>query len=960
MQSVNALLSFSLGVIAALIPVRCSAELPSLASESFDYAPNNLSGQNGGAGWGGPWQDMAGKPYIDVDNLLAGDHAPAGFDASSKGNYACASGNSRAGRKLDVSPTGSFARLGYLHTNGCVGAPGKRIYLSFVMQPGTSAKFYEFELHRGSLADEGRIAGIGNDTDTANVNLRLPDGKFQSLGRGETKADFYVVRIDFKSGRDDLRVYRNPISQIEPATPTLSALGAGDLSFDGIAFAGWWDSYLWVDEIRIGTNWTEAIGSPAPGSPPNFQVVAVTNVALVGQGIAEFEPTGYDHRKTPSLALVTEPKAVGHPGSKWALRPDFYTDNGQNDAALRVPAGTSLYGGGEVTGPLLRNGRRIELWNTDAGGYGIDQGQRLYQSHPWVLGVRPDGTAFGVLFDSSWKATLTTDSDEIRFHSCGPPFRVLVIDRDSPQAVVRGLGELTGTISMPPRWALGYQQCRWSYQSAEEVRQIADTFRTKQIPCDAIWMDIDYMDGFRVFTFNPRTFPDPAGLNNYLHGRGFHSVWMIDPGVKFDPGYSVYQSGSENDAWVKKGTGGEFHGDVWPGACVFPDFTRPETRAWWAELYSDYLAKGIDGVWNDMNEPSVFNTYSKTMPYDNWHRGGGGLPAGPHLMYHNAYGRLMVQATYEGISAAKPDRRPFVLSRANFLGGQRYAATWTGDNLSRTNLMEMSVPMTLTLGLSGQPFNGPDLGGFADDATPELWASWVGFGVFFPFARGHACAGTNRKEPWAFGPAVEETARIALERRYRLLPYWYTLFHQSHLEGLPVMQPVFFADTQDLSLRAEDQAFLVGGDLLVVPAWAKSPALPKGVWRLFSLVDGDDGPNQALLKIRGGAIIPLGNQVQNTTENVLQSPTLLVCPDENGRASGSLYWDAGEGWEFKSGAFSQERFSAQQTGHHLTVRMHPQDGRQAPAITHAQVEVIAADGVHLGNGTLESGLTVSW
>jgi alpha-glucosidase len=960
MQFVKVVVCFSLGLLAASVPARISAQAASLASEGFEYAPGNLAGQNGGTGWGGPWTDVAGKAYVDVENLLAGDHAPAGFDARSQGNFACVSGNCRAGRKLDVSPTGALARLGYLDTNGCAGAPGKTIYLSFVMQPGNTAKFYEFELHRRGLNDESRVAGIGNDTATRNVSLRIPGDKFQSLGPGETKAEFYVLRIDFKSGNDDVRVYRNPNSLTEPEAPTMAVLGAGDLSFDGVAFGGWWDSYLWVDEIRIGTNWSEAIGSPAAGAPANLQRVTITNAVMVGQGIAEFVPDGYDQHKTPSLALMTEPKATSRLGHKWELRPDFFTDNGQNDATLSVPAGTSLYGGGEVTGPLLRNGQSIVLWNTDAVGYGIDHGHRLYQSHPWVLGVRPDGTAFGVIFDSTWKATLTTDPELIRFHSYGPAFRVLVIDRESPQAVVRGLAELTGTISMPPRWALGYQQCRWSYMSADEVRQIADTFRQKQIPCDVIWMDIDYMDGFRVFSFNPKTFPDPAGLNSYLHGQGFHSVWMIDPGVKYDPAYSVYQSGSQNDVWVKKGTGGEYHGDVWPGACVFPDFTRPETRAWWSGLYADYLAKGIDGVWNDMNEPAVFNSYSKTMPYDNWHRGGGGLPAGPHLMYHDAFGRLMVQATYEGILAAHPNRRPFVLSRANYLGGQRYSATWTGDNLSTTNLMEMSVPMSLTLGLSGQPFNGPDLGGFANNATPELWASWVGFGALFPFARGHACAGTNRKEPWAFGPAVEDTARIALERRYRLLPYLYTLFHESHVDGLPVMQPVFFADAKDASLRAEQQAFLVGSDLLAVPAWAKNPALPKGIWRPVSLVTGDDGPNQARLEIRGGAIIPLGNPVQNTTENELKPPTLLVCLDETGKAAGTLYWDAGEGWEFQSGAFSEEQFSAQQTGNKVTVKLHHQEGRQAPAITTANVEVIAADGVHRGSGSVQSGITVSW
>jgi len=645
--------------------------------------------------------------------------------------------------------------------------------------------------------------------------------------------------------------------------------------------------------------------------------VPVLQSGLVGKGIAAFIPAGLNPTKTPSLILQKEPAMHGRLPAGWRIVPQFSVNAGKASAVINLKGDISLYGGGEVTGPLLRNGQTIKLWNTDNGAYGTDAGKRLYQTHPWVLGVRKDGTAFGIIFDSSWKAELTTNSDKIAYNSEGALFRVFVIDRKSPQEVLKGLAELTGTIEMPPRWALGYQQCRFSYASEKRVKEVADTFRIKQIPCDAIWMDIDYMEGFRVFTFNKTNFPNPRQLNADLHAKGFHSVFMIDPGVKFDSTYSVYQSGSAKDVWVKDVAGKEYHGKVWPGDCAFPDFTMPSARNWWASQYQDFMANGIDGVWNDMNEPAVNdNELPKdlrlgTMPYSTQHRGGGDLPAGSHLLYHNAYGRLMVQATRQGVMAANPNKRPFILTRANLLGGQRYAATWTGDNLADERFMKISVPMSITLGLSGQPFSGPDIGGFLGNTSPDLWAKWLGFGVFLPFARGHACAGTNNKEPWAFGPEIEKTSKMAIERRYRLLPYLYTLFHNAHQTGLPIMCPVFFDDPTDTRLRAEEQAFLLGKNLLVIPEFASNCKLPKGKWANLNLVDGEKSdPYQAKLLIKGGSIIPAGKIIQNTNQNSLDTLTLYVCLDKAGKADGELYWDAGENWSFKRGNYSLLKFHA--------------------------------------------------
>lgn len=689
--------------------------------------------------------------------------------------------------------------------------------------------------------------------------------------------------------------------------------------------------------------------------------VKMEKEVIVGDGIAKFVPKGFNLSQMPSFALKAEPQEKGMLPSNWQLYPIVEKKKGHASAYLDVPQGTSLYGGGEVTGPLLRNGQSIKLWNTDSGAYSVDNGKRLYQSHPWVMGVRPDGTSFGILFDTPYKAELTTTDERINFETEGELFRIFVIDRESPQAVIKGLAELIGTMPMVPRWALGYQQCRFSYTPASRVIEVADTFRIKRIPCDVMWMDIDYMDGYRIFTFNPQTFPDPAALNRDLHIRGFHSAWMIDPGAKVDSTYFVYKSGTANDVWVKTAQGKEFHGDAWPGACAFPDFTQPKTVRWWADLYKDFLDKGVDGVWNDVNEPQISNTPTGTMPEDNKHLGGDKIPAGPHLKYHNVYGYLMVKASREGIMKARPQNRPFILTRSNFLGGQRFAATWTGDNASWVSHMTMSVPMILTLGLSGQPFSGADVGGFLFNPDADLFGRWMALGAFYPFSRGHACAGTINKEPWAFGQKVEDVSRMALERRYVLLPYYYTLLYEASETGMPIMRPVFFADPKDTLLRAEEQAFLIGENLLVVPEWAQNPALPKGIWRNLSLIPGDDKDSyQAKLKIRGGAIIPTGKIIQNTNEKSLDPLTLLVCLDEKGEAHGTLYWDEGDNWSFKDGNYSFQHFTAIRTADNkVQVKITQKKGKYITENNDmAIVKIITDKGIYQASGNLVEGIEV--
>lgn len=707
-------------------------------------------------------------------------------------------------------------------------------------------------------------------------------------------------------------------------------------------------------------------GDQLSAANPRFDAYApAARVDRVDERTARFAPSASFEFDAHSPCFQSEMRASGPAAGATRTSPTFGSSNHnparwfakgatvrRNSAFVAIEAGTSLYGTGEVAGSLLRNGHVTMCWNTDAWAYNLHT-MSLYQSHPWVLGVRADGSAFGVLADTTYRCEIDL-RDGIRFTADGPPFGVYVIEAASPLEVVQQLADLTGHIPLPPLWALGYQQCRWSYFPESRVREIAAGFRSRKIPCDVLWLDIDYMDGFRVFTFDRESFPDPTKLNADLHTMGYHTVWMIDPGVKIDENYAVYRSGTAGNHWVLTADGKPFHGSVWPGPCVFPDFTRPETRAWWADLYGDFLAQGVDGVWNDMNEPSVFDAPTKTMPEDNRHRGGGYLPAGTHAQYHNIYGMQMVRGTREGMAKARPEKRPFVLTRANFLGGQRYAATWTGDNRAEWEHLHNTIPMITNLGLSGQPFAGPDIGGFAigNDESGRLFARWMGIGALLPFSRGHAAKDGRNKEPWEFGAEVETSCRISLQRRYRLLPYFYTLFHEAAERGSPVMRPLFFAEPANARLRDVDSAFLLGSDLLVLANPANDDSapravpMPRGLWRKMWLIGEDERRDlhQPILLLRGGAILPVGRIVENTTQPLLEPLTLIVSLDEAGRAEGTLYEDAGDGYGYEHDDFLLTRFTASRDGDTVVVKIGEQSGRLQRPKRRCVVELLGEDG----------------
>jgi alpha-glucosidase len=585
-------------------------------------------------------------------------------------------------------------------------------------------------------------------------------------------------------------------------------------------------------------------------------------------------------------------------------RVDFEWDGTTLRAQVPWALGTDAYGLGQQVGPLRRNGRGHQLWNTDAWCYG-DETPALYQSHPWVLALKPDGRALGILAETSRRLSVTVADDGVEFAVEGEPCEVHLIDGAGPGDVLRALAAMTGTIARPPRWALGYHQCRWSYESEGELRAIAARLRAEAVPCDALWFDIDYMDRFRVFTWDPKRFPDPRGLTRDLEDQGFHSVAIVDPGVALADDYEVCADGLAGRHFVEDAQGRPVRGRVWPGVCHFPDFTRPATREWWAGLIESLVRdSGLHGLWNDMNEPSLFRTAQGTLPDDAHHRGLGG---GSHGRFHNLYGQLMSEATLDGVRAARPEARPFVLTRAAHLSTARHAATWTGDNQSRWEDLRWAVPMVLGLGLSGQPFSGPDLGGFFGAPDGELFVRWFELGAYLPFCRGHSEKTSPRKEPWSFGPRALAQVRAALEERMRILPTLVSAFEVAAREGLPVCRPLWWLDP---NLRRADDVFLLGTDLLVAPVLEQGatsrrvplPANPGGWFPRH--VDGPastDGEVTVPAPLgtcptfaRAGSILVEAATRQHTGQ-ADDERTWNVYLDDQGRARAVLFEDQGEG-----------------------------------------------------------------
>ncbi|HEY8497857.1 MAG TPA: TIM-barrel domain-containing protein, partial [Limnochordales bacterium] len=577
------------------------------------------------------------------------------------------------------------------------------------------------------------------------------------------------------------------------------------------------------------------------------------------------------------------------------------------------------------------------------------------------------GRAWGLFVHNTHRSLFDLGASEPERLEVGVEGGVLdcfVMAGPSLEQVVQRYTQLTGRMPLPPRWALGFHQSRWGYERADDVRQVAAELRRRAIPCDAIYLDIDYMDGYRVFTWHPERFPDPAALMAWLREQGLRAVTIVDPGVKIDPEYPVYREGLREGFFLRRPDGRPFEGAVWPGPAVWPDFNRAEVRRWWAGWHRVLLEAGVAGIWNDMNEPANFRPPlpTGTLDPDVVHGPDQERPpqerrAMTHAEAHNVYGLLMSQAAFEAQLTLRPGQRPFVLSRAGFAGIQRYAAVWTGDNSSWWEHLAMMVPQLLNLGLSGVAFSGVDVGGYGSDATGELVARWTQAAAFTPFFRNHSARDTRPQEVWRFGEAVESICRRFIQWRYRLMPYLYTLFWEAASLGTPVMRPLFWHHPGDAAAERLQDEWLLGPHLLAAPVTAPGQRerlvyVPEGewvhLWQPLRLQGPARAPVEAPLEeipvfVRAGVPIPLGPTALHTGELAADGRISLwiAAPSSVALARGGcggwtwLYEDDGETLAYQQGLFARRRietdWSAAAGRVRLRAELQAREGAFAPA-----------------------------
>jgi alpha-glucosidase len=582
-----------------------------------------------------------------------------------------------------------------------------------------------------------------------------------------------------------------------------------------------------------------------------------------------------------------------------------------------------FYGFGQKLGHLDKRGKAMTLWTTDEPYHAPDIDQ-LYQAIPFHIAIC-EGAAYGLFLDCTAKveydiAKERPDRSLITLHT--PVLEGYLFAGPHPKTVLSRYTELTGRMELPPKWALGYQQCRWSYYPESRVREIATELRERRLPSDAIVLDIDYMDGYRVFTWDHERFPDPKKLMDDLRAQGFRVITIVDPGVKVDPGYAIYDDGLAKGVFVRYADGRVFEGTVWPGMTAFPDFTRAGVRQWWGEQHKGALLdQGVAGIWNDMNEPSTFARSTFALETVQGERGA----ELPHEQWHNAYGLLMSKATFEGLKRLRPNERPFVLTRSGYAGIQRYSAVWMGDNHSWWVHLFTHMPILMGMGLSGVPFVGCDVGGFSGDSNGELLARWTQVGALTPFFRNHAAQGTRDQEPWAFGPEIEAICRRYMELRYELMPFLYNEFRRAAQTGLPIMRPLLLEYPIDPAVANLSDQFMVGQDLMAAPIYHpgadhRMVYLPAGAWLDFWTGERTLGPTYKVVEapletmpifVREGAILPLSPIVQHTGEPV-EELILAVWGEREGELT--LYEDDGETFGYQSGAFSQTQVRWTQVG----------------------------------------------
>ena len=582
----------------------------------------------------------------------------------------------------------------------------------------------------------------------------------------------------------------------------------------------------------------------------------------------------------------------------------------------------SFYGLGDKPVEVNMKGKRFENWATDSYAFGKNT-DPIYKAIPFYTAIQ-DNKAYGIFFDNTFKTHFDFAAERrnvTSFWAQGGEMNYYFIYGPEMNDVVKNYTDLTGKPhALPPLWALGFHQCKWSYYPESNVKEVTNTFRDLKIPCDAIYLDIDYMDGFRCFTWNKEYFPDPKRMVKELEDDGFKTVVIIDPGIKIDLEYDVFKEALDKDYFCKRADGPYMKGKVWPGECYFPDYTRPEVREWWSGLFKELIEEiGVKGVWNDMNEPAVMDVPNKSFPNDVRHDYDGNPCS--HRKAHNIYGTQMARATYHGLKKYAYPKRPFVITRSAYSGAQRYTSTWMGDNVATWEHLAIANNQAQRMAMSGFSFAGSDIGGFAEQPQGELFARWIQLGIFHAFCRVHSSGDHGDQEPWVFGDEVTDIVRKFVELRYQLLPYLYTAFWKYITDGTPILKSLVLYDQEDLQTHYRSDEFIYGEQILVCPiqepnAKGRRMYIPRGKWYNFwtdEVIEGgkemwvDAELDSMPIFIKEGAVIPKYPVQQYVGEKKFDDITLDVYYKE-GKEVSKLYDDAHDGYDYKKGRFSLRTF----------------------------------------------------
>ncbi|HKV37376.1 MAG TPA: TIM-barrel domain-containing protein, partial [Pyrinomonadaceae bacterium] len=600
-----------------------------------------------------------------------------------------------------------------------------------------------------------------------------------------------------------------------------------------------------------------------------------------------------------------------------------------------------FYGLGEKAARLDKRRSFFVNWNSDTPGY-IEGKDPIYQTIPFYLGLQR-GNAYGIFFDNSYRSYFDfgrSSQQRAWFGAEGGEVNYYFFYGPSIKKILSRYADLTGHMPLPPMWALGNQQSRWSYYPDTMVEEVVRQYRERDLPLDVIHLDIDYMLGYRVFTFDPQRFPNPKALAEKLGRQGVKLVTIVDPGVKHQPRtsgngdrYFVFEQGLERNFFQHRSNGDLFVPRVWPGESVFVDYTLPDARRWWGDLHRVYTDNGIAGIWNDMNEPSDFvdqtgKNQLDVVSYDEGEKT-------THAKNRNTFALLMARATYEGLERLRPDQRPYVITRAAYAGIQRYATMWTGDTNSTWEALSLNIPMFTSLGLSGEPFVGSDVGGFIGRGNGELLVRSYQVSFLAPFCRNHKVIDGYDQEPWRFGKYYEDIIRKFLKLRYRLLPFLYTNLEEAHRTGVPLFRPLLLNYQNDASTYNLDDQFMIGEDVLVAPivkpdvTW-RLVYLPAGTWYDYwtnkkhaggTMIAVDAPLDTVPMFVRAGAMIPTVPPRNYVGEQSGDPVTFIIYPDDKGFAAGKLYEDDGNSPAYKTGMFRRTGVSARREGRGFVARV---------------------------------------